>query len=646
MPIILGDRIIHNNTDYPVVFSDDVRGGLQQVGTFTSGALNSAFSGKESKFKTGTLLVTLDTNRVYFLSGSTESGNSPLVTGSWIQIAPGVTGATGIQGPTGATGATGIQGPTGATGIQGITGPTGATGIQGATGPTGATGIHGPTGATGIQGPTGATGIQGPTGPTGATGDFGPTGATGVQGPTGPTGATGIQGPTGATGDFGPTGATGATGIQGPTGATGDIGVTGPTGPVASAYFDGHLVATGPTAINFSGTGITVYEVAGVLTVDVDAGTLAFRPNSGLAWQDGIIGGTAQTLYNTTISDSVGTVQAIGGLGFGVTAGYLKTLSFTEIFDEILFTRNPTYTIPTFEISENFPDYLEIGSIISGSATLIGEKNDAGAFNTMTLLRYDDSTGLTSDVGASSGFSIDSIASIPNQFGFTNPNNPNFRYTAIIGDSTGYVVPAPLSGYVTNIFYSATAAYSQGQAKNDNRGQIDARPFLVRSTDSPQASDTEFLSNTAGASGVYPYFYGYTSTIAQNTSANIQGYINNPASIPAGGTVLKGIASSDGTLLVNFNMTAKFPFFATPVEAGEKIFWRDRDTTSNGYVTGSGAPVTNGPLLFSPVVLSVNPVTSSWPGARNYKIYTCGRTNNASNSGIYLSEYVTRLSFI
>ncbi|MFA1780687.1 collagen-like protein [Bacillus velezensis] len=186
--------------------------------------------------------------------------------------AAGITGATGVSGPTGFTGATGVSGPTGITGATGGTGPTGSTGATGGTGPTGftgATGVSGPTGftgATGGTGPTGSTGATGETGPTGftgATGGTGPTGftgATGGTGPTGSTGATGGTGPTGstgATGGTGPTGSTGATGDTGPTGSTGATGVTGPTGSTGTS-----LTATSGYASN-TGGGVVAVIVGG-----------------------------------------------------------------------------------------------------------------------------------------------------------------------------------------------------------------------------------------------------------------------------------------------------------------------------------------------------------------------------------------------
>nr|WP_273543002.1 collagen-like protein [Bacillus velezensis] len=186
--------------------------------------------------------------------------------------AAGITGATGVSGPTGFTGATGVSGPTGITGATGGTGPTGSTGATGGTGPTGftgATGVSGPTGftgATGGTGPTGSTGATGETGPTGftgATGGTGPTGftgATGGTGPTGSTGATGGTGPTGstgATGGTGPTGITGATGVTGPTGSTGATGGTGPTGSTGTS-----LTATSGYASN-TGGGVVAVIVGG-----------------------------------------------------------------------------------------------------------------------------------------------------------------------------------------------------------------------------------------------------------------------------------------------------------------------------------------------------------------------------------------------
>ncbi|WP_434785754.1 BclA C-terminal domain-containing protein [Bacillus velezensis] len=193
--------------------------------------------------------------------------------------AAGITGATGVSGPTGFTGATGVSGPTGITGATGGTGPTGSTGATGGTGPTGstgATGVSGPTGFTGAIGETGPTGSTGATGETGPTGFTGATGGTGPTGFTGATGGTGPTGSTGATGGTGPTGSTGATGVTGPTGSTGATGVTGPTGSTGAI---GETGPTGSTGTSLTATSGYASNTGGGVVAVIVGGTTISLPN-------------------------------------------------------------------------------------------------------------------------------------------------------------------------------------------------------------------------------------------------------------------------------------------------------------------------------------------------------------------------------
>ncbi|MGF7489078.1 collagen-like protein [Bacillus velezensis] len=193
--------------------------------------------------------------------------------------AAGITGATGVSGPTGFTGATGVSGPTGITGATGGTGPTGSTGATGGTGPTGFTGATGVSGPTGF---TGATGGTGPTGSTGATGETGPTGftgATGGTGPTGFTGATGGTGPTGSTGATGGTGSTGSTGATGVTGPTGITGATGDTGPTGSTGATGGTGPTGSTGTSLTATSGYASNTGGGVVAVIVGGTTISLPN-------------------------------------------------------------------------------------------------------------------------------------------------------------------------------------------------------------------------------------------------------------------------------------------------------------------------------------------------------------------------------
>jgi hypothetical protein len=211
---------------------------------------------------------------------------------------PGMTGATGPQGPTGLTGAAGPQGPTG---LTGDTGPQGPQGVQGEIGATGPQGDAGPTGPTGPTGPQGSPGLAWKgiwvSGTTYESGDVvydpfvgssytnigssdttlapdlnssdwqllaqaGASGATGPAGPTGPTGPTGPIGATGATGPAGPTGAAGPQGTQGPQGPT---GATGPQGPAGTNGTNGT-----------NGTSNYTISVQALTSSPVDAQTIYF----------------------------------------------------------------------------------------------------------------------------------------------------------------------------------------------------------------------------------------------------------------------------------------------------------------------------------------------------------------------------------
>jgi hypothetical protein len=187
-----------------------------------------------------------------------------------LNLTPGATGATGLQGPAGAPGPAGAMGPQGGQGVAGPVGATGAQGVSGIAGPAGATGAQGPQGAAGATGAQGLTwqqawisnttytlndavqyngsayisvqpgnagNVPGQTpafwsllassGVVGATGTAGPAGATGTPGPQG------IAGPMGAAGAPGPqgiAGANGAPGLQGAAGPAGAAGVQGPQG--------------------------------------------------------------------------------------------------------------------------------------------------------------------------------------------------------------------------------------------------------------------------------------------------------------------------------------------------------------------------------------------------------------------------------
>jgi hypothetical protein len=185
---------------------------------------------------------------------------------------------------------------------------------------------------------------------------------------------------------------------------------------------------------------------------------------------------------------------------------------------------------------------------------------------------------------------------------------------------------------VTNIFYSATAAYDSGQKKNDNRGELDTRPLGIRDTEAGQSGDSDFFSNTVGVSGIYPYYYGYV-TSTNVSAATLKGYIENFSTIPVGATIFKSLLPCDGTFTVNFGVTglAKFPFFATPSVVDTKVFTRNEFSGAGSFISANAPGVAAG-IFLVPSILSISPVENYWANV-DYKIYRSGL--NSAQANIY-----------
>jgi hypothetical protein len=469
----------------------------------------------------------------------------------------GTTGSQGIQGTLGTQGASGSQGTAGANGSQGTQGTQGVQGRQGTQGATGSSGLQGNTGSQGIQGTTGSQGIQGTLGAQGASGSQGIQGTQGVQGRQGTSGAIGSQGIQGTLGIQGNTGAQGVQGVQGieGTGTQGVQGTQGPAGPPGSG--SGTITVAANTALEFNTT-------TNVLS----------------------------TIYNTSIEDTVNSV-AVGGAPIA-NAAVWKTKNIVEVLDTILFPDIlPTYTIPTLSVSGALAATQEIGNTVTQSLTATGRKNDANAFTQIIFLRG----GTTLETNTN--LTIVSVPNVPDLFGYVNPNNPNFDYTG--KNTSSHVVTA---GATT---WTARGSYGAGDPKKNNKGVTDTRTAAVRSASAPQAACTAFNATTS-VTGVYPYFYGNTSS--QPTASNIV------AAIEAG-TATKVVSDASANLFITFGSTDKWLWFAHISSATEKKTWREQGSTQNK------GPIGPGEFFVSPVSNTANSPQGYWSN-QTYKIYISG----------------------
>ena len=319
----------------------------------------------------------------------------------------------------------------------------------------------------------------------------------------------GGTGPRGYTGSKGLVGYTGSTGQPGYFGSTGQTGYTGSAGQLGSVGYTGSIGQTG--YVGSSGAGLTAAS------------------NAGLTITNTVIA----TVYNSQISDDVQSI-AVGGAAAASAASW-KSKNIVEVLDTILFPDVlPTYTVPTLSVSGNQSGIKEIGSTVVQALTLSAVKNDAGVFTAISLSR-----GAT-QLSAAANPTGTIASSIAAQFGYADANNPNYSYALSYSDT--FVI---INGSTS---WSGSGTYSAGLSKQNNKGVADSRAAQIRSTAAPQ-SGSSITGNSVSVTGIYPYFWGKSST--PPTASSIAAAI-------AAGTANKVLADASGTVIVTFAAAAEY----------------------------------------------------------------------------------------
>jgi hypothetical protein len=321
---------------------------------------------------------------------------------------------------------------------------------------------------------------------------------------------------------------------------------------------------------------------------------ITVSPNVGLT----LTGRNLSTRYNTLIPNTVMSSPVCGATS--ELASVWKTRSLVQVLDAILFpTLQPTYTIPSISLSFSQSGIKEIGSSISQSLTVTGRKNDAGVFSALALRR---NGSVISSVSNPAGTPY---TNIPDQFGYANPNNPNYSY------NHSYTNALTVTTGTTT--WDGTGVFDAGLAKKDNKGTNDSRTPALLSPNAPQSSGS-LTSSSVSINGIYPYFWGKTSSVpdAASIAADIEA-----------GTTTKVLASASGTIEATFNAASEYIWFAHPASDTTKTKWFN--TALN---QGSIGP---GNFILSPDIESVNSPEGYWSGV-NYKIYISGYATITSGS--------------
>jgi len=303
--------------------------------------------------------------------------------------------------------------------------------------------------------------------------------------------------------------------------------------------------------------------------------------------------------YNTSIANSVTSIQ-VGGAA-PTPASTWKTYTIVQALDAILFpTLGPSYTVPTLSFSPSVSGTYEIGVSVNQSMTLTGIKNDAGPF---TQLRF---TRDGSQISACTNPTSSTTSNVASQFGYEDPNNQNYSYTASYTDTFTIV-----NGTTT---WAGDGNYSAGVAKLNNKGGTDSNTAAVLLTTNPQAAQNSFSGGSTSTTGIYPYFWGVASS--QPTGSSIA------AAIEAG-TTNKVVSDSSGSISITWNASGQYVWFAVPASYSTKTSWYN--TALNNGSIGSGQ------FILGPVTQNVTSPSSYWTGV-SYKIYISGFATTTSGS--------------
>ena len=313
-----------------------------------------------------------------------------------------------------------------------------------------------------------------------------------------------------------------------------------------------------------------------------------------------LLGNTSPNLYNTSISSSVNSI-AVGGAPVQ-NAAVWRTYTMVQVVDAILFpTLGPTYTIPTITLSANNTGTLEIGQTINQALTVTGTKNDAGAFTQLRINR--NTINLTTNTSPT----IAPVGNIAAQYGYSDPNNQNYSYANTYIDANTIV-----SGATT---WTGYGNYNAGLAKQTNKGTTDSNAFAVLTTTGPQSANaTNFATTSATVTGIYPYFWGVSST--QPTAASI-------ATAIQAGTATRVLAVGSGTLTITYNASSQYVWLAVQTGYAAKTTWYN--TALNNGSIGAGQFILGG------VTQAVTSPSAYWSGV-TFNIYISGYATTTSGS--------------
>jgi len=344
--------------------------------------------------------------------------------------------------------------------------------------------------------------------------------------------------------------------------------------------------ALGGIPVDYNFAGKTLYQIfEDLFSGGNNFTTISLEPNAGLEFNNL---SELRTKYNTLVPDNFNS-QPINLLT-SKPASYWKTKNIVQVLDEILFqAAAPTYVNPTINLSDSLSPTQEVGNIVTNTLILVGTKNDAGNFTSLRILE--------------DGSQIASSSPAP---GPTATLNFPYTFQVQVGITT----------------WTGKGSYDAGDRKTNSQGIEDPRPYALLSPNNPQLGNNDFTSNSTEIDGIYPYFYGVSSTPL--TPEQIRDIIE-------AGNGNKTLIKADGAINITFNAVEQYLWFAHASIYPTKTKWEASNNSNNKGDIGLSPDDLFGPNI----PIEITSPDNYW--TINYNTYITYLRTGTSNYSLKLS---------
>lgn len=254
----------------------------------------------------------------------------------------------------------------------------------------------------------------------------------------------------------------------------------------------------------------------------------------------------ADTVYSTELGD-LAMPNSVGGISAGTTANSLKNKTMTQLLDDLLFpTIYPTYVAPYCTISKSSPTVFEVGSAAPQVSSFTTTFNRGNIY-------------------------LNGVEQNP-RAGELIPSSSYIYHTS--DTEANKTLPSTVA--LGNTIYYYKAAYSQGPAPLDNKGNAYAGLAQGTVTSNTRETNHPNTNKSVTINGTYPWFAS-TGKPGEYAKQGLVAWSNTAGSMSTGSFTVKAQAK-DAT--EDYRQTFILPREAQTIEVLNTLSGNWDDTKS------------------------------------------------------------------